>query len=88
MLEANGHIVKKGTTYNWVDHIINILKTNCEGCQELNKAIRYHSLLISISMSKKFPDEKASFIFPNIPSMWKFMCFASRWKGKIDEYTS
>jgi hypothetical protein len=52
MLEAIENIVYHTKIYNWDSHIVELLKSNCEGFQELNTPICFPSFLIWIAMKK------------------------------------
>lgn len=39
MLEVIGQIIKQGMVFNWAKHVVNIVKVNCEECQEMGKAM-------------------------------------------------
>ena len=46
ILEAIKNIVEEGKIYNWANHVTNIVKLNCEECQDPGQAIKFPSLLI------------------------------------------
>lgn len=52
MLESIDNIAYHSKFYNWVAHIVEILKTNYKRCQELDTSIHFPSLLIWIPMTR------------------------------------
>ena len=75
MLEAIDNIVYHTKVYNWVAHIVELLKSNWERCQELDTPIRFLSLLIWIAMMKISLVGQPEFTILRIPSMYNYNCF-------------
>ena len=80
MLEAIKHVAV-GKRYNWVGHLADLLKINCEHCQELGGSIRFPSLLIWIAMTSITAIGEATFTSNQMPTMKRFTYFIL--KGKI-----
>ena len=55
MLEAIDGVANHGKTYNWASYLADLIKSNCEKCQEQGTPIRFCSLLIWIAMSRISP---------------------------------
>ena len=56
MLEAVDTIAINGKIYKWVEYVVDMVKTICEGCQETGGIIRFPSLIIWIVMYRIYPD--------------------------------
>ena len=52
MLEAIEGVAYHAKTYSWANYLANLVRTNCEKCQDQGTPIRFCSLLIWIAMSK------------------------------------
>ena len=55
MLEAIEGVATHGKTYSWANYLVELVKTNCEKCQESGTPIKFFSLLIWIAMTKISP---------------------------------
>ena len=84
MLEAIANIVENGMTYNQVEFIDDIIKTNCEESQEERKVIRNPYFLIYIAMAQVYQINESSFTLLVVPTMWNFQCFVAKWKRKLE----
>lgn len=49
MLEVIKNIAFNGKCYNWVTHVADLIKINCERCQEIKGSIQFPILLILIT---------------------------------------
>ena len=52
MIESIEGVATHGKTYNWANYLVELVKVNCEKCQESGTPIRFCSLLIWIAMTK------------------------------------
>jgi hypothetical protein len=72
MLEDIRKIVKGGKLYKYVENMVDIITTNCEECQEVEKEVRYPSVLIWVVMPQVIPISKYFYTLPNTSTMWSF----------------
>ena len=84
MLEAINGVSNHGKTYSWATYLANLIKSNCERCQEQGSPIRFCSLLIWITMSKISPIGRPKFTNLSRPSMYNYTCFKIKSKIKGD----
>ena len=75
MLEVIEEVAYHAKTYSWADYLADLVKTNCEKCQEQGTPIRFYSLLIWIAMSKISPVGQPEFTSLSTPTMYKYSCF-------------
>jgi hypothetical protein len=61
MLEVIEGVAYHAKTYRWANYLANLVKTNCEKCQEQGTPIIFCSLLIWIAMSKISPMGRPKF---------------------------
>lgn len=82
MLEAIKNVAYDDKRYNWVTHVANLVKSNCERCREAGGSIRFPSLLIWIAMTKTKISlvSKVSLTSTVPPTMKHFQCFALKAK--------
>ena len=84
MLEAIDRVANHGKTYSWETYLADLIKSNCERCQEQGSPIRFCSLLIWITMSKISPIGRSEFTNLSRPSMYNYTCFKIKSKIKGD----
>lgn len=78
MLESVNNIAYNGKYYNWVDHIIGLLKENYEKYQEAWQSIIFLSLLIWMEMKNISLVSEVSFSSIATLSMKHFQCFSPK----------
>lgn len=84
MLEAIDGVTNHGKMYSWATYLANLIKSNCEKCQEQGSPIRFCSLLTWISMSRISPIGQPKFTNLSGPSMYNYTCFKIKSKFKGD----
>ena len=70
ILEAIDRVANHTKTYSWVSYLADLVKSNCEKCQEQGTPIRFYSLLIWIAMSRMSPVSHPEFTNLSGPSMY------------------
>jgi hypothetical protein len=61
MVESIGQVYKNVERFNWSEHLVDIIWTNCKECQESGKAIKFPSLLIWLEMEQFGPIGETTF---------------------------
>jgi hypothetical protein len=64
-----------------VEHLADMIKTNCKEVQDAGKAIKFPSLLIWIEMEQYGPVGEATFTYKKTPTMEKYIVFSSNQTG-------
>ena len=80
MLEAIEGVDTHGKTYSWANYLVELVKANCEKCQELGTPIRFYSLLIWITITKISPVGRLEFTILSTLTMYNYSCFKIRSK--------
>ena len=55
MLEAIDGVANHAKPYSWASYLANLVKSNCEKCQEQGTPMIFYSLLIWIAMLRMSP---------------------------------
>ena len=82
MLEAINRFANNAKTYSWASYLANLVKSNCEKCQEEGTPITLCSLLILIAMSRMSHVGHPEFTNLSGPSMYNYSCFKIKAKVK------
>ena len=84
MLEAIDGVANHAKTYSWASYLADLVKLNCEKCQEQGTPIKFCSLLIWIAVSRMSPVGRPKFTNLSGPSMYNYTCFKIKTKVKGD----
>lgn len=82
MLEAINGVANHAKTYSWVSYLVDLVKSNCEKCQEKCTPIKFYSLLIWIAMSRMSHVGQPEFMNLSRPSMYNCTYFKIKTKVK------
>ena len=76
MLEVVNTIATTRKIYRWAQHVVNMLKSICEKCQESVKIIRFPSLILWIATCRLCLVGDKQFQEPHKYHMWRFKPFS------------
>lgn len=82
MLEAIDEVANHAKTCSWASYLADLVKSNCEKCQEQGTPIIFCSLLIWIEMSRMSPVGHPDITNLSGPSMYNYSCFKIKAKDK------
>jgi hypothetical protein len=72
MVEAIAQVYQNEERFNWVEHLADMIRTNCKEVQVLQgKAIKFPSLLIWIAMEQYGSVKEATFTYNKTSTMEK-----------------
>ena len=80
MLEDIEGVASHAKTYSWDNYLPDLVKTNCEKCQEQGTPIGFFSLLIWIAMTKISLVGRLEFTSLSAPTMYNYSCSKIRSK--------